>query len=136
MDSNFFNRLADRYKSEENPLGDIFKPNFAQPAETSSTPDATLTTRGWFERWLYNHGVFGSDASKIMDYVIEKVDEQMIDAANGYRITWNRPAGEYPDAFYGTLILTQGIKRHVFDWANEHKPLAFWKPMFDDSKKG
>lgn len=71
-----------------------------------------------------------------MDYVIEKVDAEFdADAkkngpeAVGYRITWERPSSEYPDAFYATLIITK-VKRLVYEWADANMPQAFWKPMF------
>ena len=71
-----------------------------------------------------------------MDYVIEKIDAESDAEAKkhdpdavGYRITWTRPAREYPEAFYATLIITK-VKRLVYEWADENMPMAFWKPMF------
>lgn len=141
-----FNALADAVKAGNgNPLAGLFNREQAiKEAEAMADKDREAfgsTTRAWFERWLYDHAIFPETCKKIMDYVIEKVDAEMDAEAKkhdenavGYRVTWNRPASEYPDAFYATLIMTH-VKRHVFAWANENMPEAFWKPAFDPNFK-
>jgi len=129
----FFNKLSDAYKSGQNPLA-----AFLSAGAPAAAP-APQTVRGWFEEWLYNQGIFETQAKQIMEYVIPKVDEQMqaqaTEGSTGYKITWDRPSSEYPVAFYGVLIMTHKIKQHVFDWAEENMPLAWWKPMFDPNFK-
>lgn len=78
---------------------------------------------------LINRGVF-YDAEKIMDYAIPKIDAEFLDT-HQYKITWDRPREEYPDAMYAALFLTH-IKRHVREWALANKPKAFWLPAFND----
>lgn len=136
MDKEFLNRLSDLHKSGGNPLDALFG-----TSQTEEKNQPVLTTRGWFENWLYNHGIFEDKAKAITDVIVEKVNAKMeAEAAKtpnavGYKITWDRPASEYPEAFYTTLILTQGIKKIVFDWAEENMPMAFWKVAFDPNFK-
>lgn len=73
-------------------------------------------------------GIFENTAVQIMDYAIPLIDAEM-EGDKITKITWNRPADEYPDALYAVLFLTH-INKHVLAWAETNMPMAFWKPMF------
>lgn len=93
-----------------------------------------LTTRQRFEEILYNRGIFEGPAKQIMDYAIPLIDAEMAasegkEGAPGYKITWDRPASEYPDAMYAALMITH-IPKHVYQWGLDNQPQAFWLPMF------
>ena len=88
-----------------------------------------MTTRQKFESMLCERGLFESAATKVMDYAIPLIDEEL-QKQDTSRITWNLPAEGYPNALYATLFLTH-IKRHVLDWASINMPMAWWKPMFE-----
>jgi len=99
-----------------------FVPSFTQK-------EIAMTTRQKFEQMLYNMGIFKQDVTQIMDFAIEEID--MVRTPDGpYKITWNRPADEYPEQFYN-VIFTVEIKPQVFAWAEKNMPLAWWKPLFD-----
>lgn len=77
---------------------------------------------------LYAMGIFETQATRIMDFAIAEIDKQKTDA-DPYQITWNRPASEYPEAFYNVVFWIK-IKPQVFAWAEQNMPMAWWKPMF------
>lgn len=83
-----------------------------------------MTTRQKFEEMLYNMGVFESDASAIMDLAIPMFKEML----PTYNVTWDRPATEYPEAFYNVGMIT--VKKAGLQWINENKPQAWFKSMF------
>lgn len=87
------------------------------------------TTRGWFIKWLYDHAIFMSMAEKIMDYVIPKVDDEMASMNISHRIDWNGPESGYPETFYRTLAYLH-VGKHVYQWAEDNAPQAFWKMLF------
>lgn len=78
-------------------------------------------------------GIFENTATQIMDYAIPLIDAEM-EAENTTKITWNRPADEYPTALYGVLFLTH-INKQVLAWAENNMPMAWWKPMFMTEKE-
>jgi hypothetical protein len=90
-----------------------------------------MTTRQKFEQMLYDMGIFETQAKEIMDFAIEEID-LLRTPEDPYQITWNRPASEYPEAFYNVVFGVK-IKPQVFAWANENMPMAWWKPMFAEN---
>lgn len=90
-----------------------------------------MTTRQKFEQMLYDMGIFATQAKQIMDFAIAEIDKQRTDEDH-YRITWDRPAYEYPEAFY-SLVFWVKIKPQVFAWAEQNMPMAWWKPMFGEN---
>lgn len=83
-----------------------------------------MNTRQRFEEILTEMGVFEEQASAIMDKAIPIVNEQL----PNYRITWDRPSEEYPDAFYSVVFIT--VKRAALEWIDENIPQAWFRPMF------
>lgn len=87
-----------------------------------------MTTRQKIEAQLFQMGIFENTATQIMDYAIPLIDAEM-EAENTTKITWNRPADEYPTALYSVLFVTH-INKHVLAWTEINMPIAWWKPMF------
>ena len=69
-------------------------------------------------------GVFDTQAEKIMERAKQLFAEDNPD----YNVTWNRPASEYPDAFFGIGFLT--VKRAAIEWIDENIPQAWFRAMF------
>lgn len=74
---------------------------------------------------LYEMGVFESQAIAIMDLAIPRFDE----ALPNYKITRDRPASEYPDAFYnvGFSIV---VKKAAIEWIDANTPRAWFRALF------
>lgn len=84
-----------------------------------------MTTRQKFEKMLFEMGVFENQASKIMDVAIPRFSELLPQ----YQVTWDRPAYEYPDAFYNVGFITV-VKKAALDWIDENLPEAWFRPLF------
>lgn len=80
---------------------------------------------------LYDMGIFETQAKEIMDFAIEEID-LLRTQEYPYQITWDRPASEYPEAFYNVVFAVK-IKPQVFAWAEQNMPMAWWKPMFAEN---
>ena len=76
-------------------------------------------------------GIFETQAEQIMDFAISEIDQQRTQD-DPYQITWDRPASEYPEAFYN-VVFSIKIKAKVFAWAEQNMPMAWWKPMFAEN---
>lgn len=70
-------------------------------------------------------GVFESQATKIMDLAVPRFDELLPQ----YRVTWDRPAHEYPDAFFdvGFAIV---VKPAALEWIDANLPMAWFRGLF------
>ena len=81
-----------------------------------------MTTKGKFKAMLIERGMFDTQA----DEVIEAFKPRM--ETDGYNMTWDRPACEYPDAIYtvGSVFLFQ----EAIKWIDANKPMAWFRPMF------
>lgn len=88
-----------------------------------------MTTRQKIEALLHEKGLFESQATKVMNYAIPLIDEEM-QKEGASKITWDRPCTEYPNALYAVLFMSH-IKKHVLAWANENMPQAWWRPQFE-----
>lgn len=88
-----------------------------------------MTVREKFEEMLYMRGIWDDESNAIMDYAIPLIDSEMQAGGIISKITWNRPAEEYPESLYGLLMLTH-LNKRVVEWADKNAPLAWWKPMF------
>jgi hypothetical protein len=87
-----------------------------------------LTTQGKFEKMLCEYGLSEKQASEIMEFVKPKID-----SIDDYRMTWHRPASEYPDAIYAVVFML--MKPMVVEWAEKNIPGAWWIGLFKDLKK-
>ena len=64
------------------------------------------------------------EAVKIMDVAIPMFEAMTPD----YKVTWDSPAEDYPDAFYAVGFLT--VKRAAVQWIDENIPQAWFRAMF------
>jgi len=83
-----------------------------------------MTTRQRFEKMLTDMGVFDSQAAAIMELAIPMFSE----ASPEYSVTWDRPASEYPDAFYRVTFVL--VKRAALQWIDANLPQAWFRAMF------
>lgn len=73
---------------------------------------------------LTNKGMFDSQAEAVLKQAMPGIE------VGGYRMTWERPASEYPDALYAVVGLI--LNRAALKWIDEHCPMAWFRPMFTD----
>jgi len=83
-----------------------------------------MDTRAKFAQMLTDRGMFESQADKVMEQFVPEFDE--VNA--GYRVTWERPASEYPDAFYAVGFMY--LKKTALRWIDENLPQAWFRVMF------
>jgi len=83
-----------------------------------------MNTRQKFEQMLFERGMFENQAKEVMDLAIPVCDA----TAPDYKITWDRPAEEYPDPFYSVVFLS--IKPVALKYIEEKCPMAWFKAMF------
>ena len=83
-----------------------------------------MTTQEKFESIIYNMGVFENDAKAI----IETAKPELAALLPSYKITWDRPASEYPEPFYNVAMIT--VKKVALKWIEENKPNAWFKAVF------
>jgi hypothetical protein len=83
-----------------------------------------MTTQEKFRQMITSKGMFESQADKVM----EEFKVEMAKTMPHYRVTWDRPASEYPDAFYTSagLLLNQVATK----WIDANIPQAWFRPMF------
>jgi len=86
-----------------------------------------MTTRQKFEQMLFECGLFENQAKAIMDKAIPMLDALTPD----YRITWDRPASEYPEHFFTVGFLT--VKTAALAWIDENIPKAWFRAMFTET---
>lgn len=84
-----------------------------------------MTTREKLEDMLINCGMFDSQAKEVIDISIPELDE----VAGNYRITFDRPANEYPEPIFDILFLH--IKPIALKWIKQNKPEAWFKGVFE-----
>jgi hypothetical protein len=84
-----------------------------------------MTTREKLEKMLYNMGLFETQASAIIDEAIPELEK----LAGDYKITFNRPANEYPDMLFNIWFIT--VKEVAKNWIEKNIPNAWFKPMFN-----
>ena len=80
---------------------------------------------------LFAYGIFESQAVKILDYAIPKMDADADEMKVG-QITWNLPAEDYPDALFA--IVFGMLHKYVDEWAEINIPNAWWRPCFKQDK--
>ena len=80
--------------------------------EDQALNDAKVeTTRQRFERMLGERNFSDSACTEIMDTCISKFQELL----PSYKVTWDRPASEYPDSFY-TVGMLMVVNPAAHDW--------------------
>jgi hypothetical protein len=83
-----------------------------------------VTTKEKLTKMLVDNGMFDDQAKKVMEVAIPRIEALTPD----YKITWDRPAEEYPDPVYAAIWLhLRGI---ALEWIDENIPKAWFRPMF------
>lgn len=83
-----------------------------------------MNTRQKFEKMLFERGMFEDQAKEVMDLAIPVCDSQV----PYYKITWDRPADEYPEPFYSIVFLS--IKPVALKYIEDNIPNAWFKAIF------
>ena len=83
-----------------------------------------MTTIKKLESMLVNNGMFQPQAEEVIKIAIPKLNE----LSGGYKITWDRPADEYPQAMYNLMFIA--VKPIALKWIEENCPYAWYKDMF------
>jgi hypothetical protein len=86
---------------------------------------SVVTTRAKFEQMLADRCVFESQAKQIMELAIPKFK----DTLEGYNVTWDRPASEYPEQFYN-IGFQMCVKPSAIEWIDANLPQAWFRPIF------
>ena len=84
-----------------------------------------MTTRQKFEAILFEMGLFESQATEIMELAMPRFSDLLPE----YRITWDRPSDEYPDAFYN-VGFSVVVKKSALDWIDANMPQAWFRALF------
>ncbi len=84
-----------------------------------------MTTREKLEQMLYNMGMFENQAKQVIDEAIPELEKM----AGDYKITFERPASEYPEMLFNIWFIT--VKKVAKIWIEKNIPMAWFKPMFD-----
>lgn len=74
---------------------------------------------------LIDNGMFPEQAEQVFQQALPKLQP------NGYQVTWDRPASEYPDPFYAVLAMI--LKPIALEWIDANLPKAWFRPMFTDN---
>ena len=83
-----------------------------------------MTVREKSQGMLVNKGMFETQAKEVMDIAEPELNKLV----NDYKITFDRPADEYPSVIY--TILFMAIRPIALKWIEENIPMAWYKPMF------
>lgn len=86
------------------------------------------SVRHKLEKMLFSMGLFENQAKAIIDEALPVLDKNMTELADGYKITWNSPAEDYPDMLYSLMMLQ--IKPIALAWIEKNIPTAWFKQMF------
>jgi len=84
-----------------------------------------MTTRERLKGMLTERGMFDENADEVLKEAIPRIEKSTPD----YKITWDRPADEYLDAFYDSMWLS--LRDVALEWIDEKAPEAWFRPMFE-----
>ncbi len=84
-----------------------------------------MTTKERLKKMLTDKGMFDSQANAILREAIPKIESM----TPNYRITWDRPASEYPDVVYN--VMWRPLCEAALKWIDENMPEAWFRPMFE-----
>lgn len=94
-----------------------------------------MTTREKLEGALMQMGLFNKQASAIIERCIPIIDFQSWEAADGYDITWDSPAEDYPSILYNIWMATV-VKKVALKWIDKNIPQAWYREMFVEEETG
>lgn len=83
-----------------------------------------MTTKERLVAMVFKMGVGEEDAKAIVEAAIPRMN------SDNYRVTFDRPASEYPDAMYATWWIT-ALKPAGLEWIEKNAPFAWYRPMFE-----
>ncbi len=83
-----------------------------------------MTTKEKLQSQLVANGMFEQDAETVMQLAMPQLDA----VVPNYKITWHRPADEYPAPIFA--LWWAQLKHIALAWIEEHQPQAWFKPMF------
>lgn len=87
-----------------------------------------MTTKQVLHKQLTDNGMFDSQADKVLEIAIPEIEKLV----PNYRITWDRPASEYPEQiFYIWWWWWWCLKPIALKWIEENAPQACFKPCFE-----
>jgi hypothetical protein len=72
--------------------------------------------------YFTNKGMFQSQAEQVLESAKPHLE------VGGYRITWDRPAAEYPDELYAVMFMI--LKRSALEWIDANVPHAWFRELF------
>lgn len=84
-----------------------------------------MTTREKLKKMLTDRGMFDSQADAVLAEAIPTIESLTPD----YKITWDRPASEYPDVVYNVMWLP--LCDAAKAWIAKNAPQAWYRPMFE-----
>lgn len=89
-----------------------------------------MTVREKLESMLVSNGMFESQAKEVMEMAMPLLNNEMgVDEGQPiYKLTYDRPAKEYPDFLYP--ILFDRLKPIALQWIDKNKPAAWFREMF------
>lgn len=82
-----------------------------------------MTTKDKVIEYLTDKGMSSDEAEEVFKRAVPELERSG-------RITWHRPADEYPDVVYITLFVA--LRRIALIYIDETCPLAWFRPMFSD----
>ena len=85
-----------------------------------------MTVRQNLEARLISYGMSEEQAKEVMDLCIPMLNSLIPD----YHITFDAEAYIYPSISYGLWF--QSMKPVALKWIEENKPMAWFKPMFEN----
>ena len=71
---------------------------------------------------LTKNGMSNSQAEAVLEQARPQLE------VDGYRMTWNSPADEYPPPFY--LVVELVLRNNALEWIDANLPKAWFRPMF------
>lgn len=74
---------------------------------------------------LTDRGMFDNQADAVMQEAIPLLER----LSKGYRITWERPASEYPEPIFNVMWLP--LRDTALKWIKENAPEAWFRPLFE-----
>lgn len=84
-----------------------------------------MTTKEKLKKMLIDCGMLDSQADEVLGEAIPQIES----LTPNYRITWDRPASEYPDALYNAMWLP--LRDAALKWIDKNAPQAWFRPMFE-----
>jgi len=85
-----------------------------------------VTVKGKLLSYLTDNGMWETHAEQVFQRALPDLEADS-------RVTWDRPAEDYPTVMYAVWIIV--LKRHALEWIDEYLPKAWFRPMFTPDPK-